>query len=195
LGLTWVKALGRSYLYTQTVWREGQQFRKGDPVMATTAVPIKPSAPVASVDIRHLFHSEMNWLFDVFTRRFGVPPFFPIRLDPSLSRSSPAAAITEKDDAFVLSAEMPGMAEQDIRVSLSEDMLTIAGEKRRSRKERAENRYLSERNDSGFQRVFSLPDDVDRETIAASFDNGVLTVTLPKSAKAAPRKIEIKATA
>jgi HSP20 family protein len=163
--------------------------------MATTAVPAEPSAPVATHDIWRSFRSEMNWPVDNFTSRFGVTPSFPTRLDTSFSRPSPAVDVTDKDSAFVVSAEMPGVTEDDIQVLLSGDMLTIKGQKRREREEKGENRYVSERSYGEFQRVFSLPDGVDRENIAASFDNGVLTVTLPKSAKTAPQKIEIKAAA
>jgi HSP20 family protein len=163
--------------------------------MATIAVPVEPSAPVASPDIWRSFRSEMNWPFDNFTSRFDVTPFFATRLDTSFSRPSPAVDVTEKDGAFVVSAEVPGVTEEDIQVLLSGDMLTIKGQKRREREENGENRYLSERSYGEFQRVFSLPDGVDRENIAASFGNGVLTVTLPRSAKTAPQKIEIKAAA
>jgi HSP20 family protein len=87
------------------------------------------------------------------------------------------------------------MEEKDIDVSLSGDTLTIKGEKRQEREEKGDNRYLSERSYGAFQRSFSLPENVDREKIAAAFAKGVLTVTLPKSAKAAPKKIEVKTAA
>lgn len=163
--------------------------------MAITAVLVEPSALVASPDMLRLFGSGTNWPLDNFISRFGVMPFFPACVDMSFSRLVPAVDVAEKDDAFVVSAEMPGMTENDIQVLLSGDMLTIKGDKRREHEEKSEARYLSERGYGEFQRVFSLSDNVDRENIVASFDNGVLTVTLPKSAKAAPRKIEIRAAA
>ena len=67
------------------------------------------------------------------------------------------------------------------------------GEKRQEHEEKGGNRYLSERSYGEFQRAFLLPADVAREKIEAAFANGVLTVTLPKTAKAAPKKIEVKA--
>jgi len=163
--------------------------------MATVPVPVKQSAPaLATPDIWRSLRTEMDRLFDNFTGRFGVTPFLP-RFDTSLSLPSPAVDITEEEGAFKLSAEVPGMSEKDIDVSLSGDTLTIKGEKRQEREEKGDNRYLSERSYGAFQRSFSLPEDVDREDIAASFDKGVLTVTLPRSAKAAPKKIEVKAAA
>jgi HSP20 family protein len=162
--------------------------------MATVPVPVKQSAPAPAntPDIWRSLRTEMDRLFDNFTGRFGTPPFLS-RFDTSLSLPSPAVDITEEEGAFKLSAEVPGMSEQDVDVSLSGDTLTIKGEKRQEREEKGDNRYLSERSYGAFQRSFSLPEDVDREKIAASFAKGVLTVTLPRSAKAAPKKIEVKA--
>jgi HSP20 family protein len=137
----------------------------------------------------------MNWPSGSFTGSLGVTPSLWTRLNTSFSHSSLAVDVTEKDGTFVVSAEMPGLAEKDIQVSLSGDMLTIKGEKRLACEEKGKNRYLSERSYGDFQRVFSLPDGVDRASITASFDNGVLTVTLPKSAKTTLRKIEITAAA
>lgn len=174
----------------------GQQT-KGDHTMATVPVPVKQSAPapVNTPDIWRSLRTEMDRLFDNFTGRFGMMPFFQTRFETLTGLPSPAVDITEEEGAFKISAEVPGMAEKDIEVSLSDDTLTIKGEKRQEREENGENRYLSERSYGAFQRAFSLPDNVDREKIAAAFAQGVLTVTLPKSAKASPKKIEVKAAA
>ena len=170
--------------------------------MATVPVSVKQSAPApvpasasATPDIWRSLRTEMDRLFDNFTGRFDVAPLFQTRFDTFLSLPSPAVDITEEEGAFKVSAEVPGMSEKDIDVSLSGDMLTIKGEKRQEREEKGDNRYLSERSYGAFQRSFLLPEDVDREKIAASFAKGVLTVTLPRSAKAVPKKIEVKAAA
>ena len=81
------------------------------------------------------------------------------------------------------------MTEKEIQVSLSGDTLTIKGEKRQEREEKGENRHLSERSYGEFQRAFSLPADVAREKIEAAFANGVLTVTLPKTACLVRRRL------
>ncbi len=165
--------------------------------MATVPVPTKQPAPVPAntPDIWGSLRTEMDRLFDSFTGRFGTPPFLQARQDTRFNLPSPAVDITEADGAFKISAEVPGMAEKDVEVSVSGDTLTIKGEKRQEREEKSNNRYLSERSYGEFQRAFSLPEDVDRDKIAASFANGVLTVTLPKSAKSAPKKIEVKSAA
>jgi HSP20 family protein len=122
-----------------------------------------------------------------------VTPFLSTRFGTLSGVLSPAVDITEDDGVFKVSAEVPGMTEKEIQVSLSGDTLTIKGKKRQEHEEKGENRYLSERSYGG--RAFSLPADVAREKIEAAFANGVLTVTLPKTAKAAPKKIEVKAAA
>ncbi len=165
--------------------------------MSTVPVSVKQPtpAPADTPDIWRSLRTEMDRLFDNFTSRIGVPPFFQTRFDTSANVPSPAVDITEEEDAFKVSAEVPGMSEADVDVSLSGDTLTIKGEKRQEHEEKGGNRYLSERSYGAFQRSFSLPENVDREKIAASFTQGVLTVTLPKSEKAAPKKIEVKAAA
>ena len=85
------------------------------------------------------------------------------------------------------------MNEKDVEVSLSGTTLTIKGEKKQEREEKDKGYYLSERSYGSFQRAFTLPEGADGEKIAASFANGVLTVTVPKTAQAAPKKIEVKA--
>ncbi len=162
--------------------------------MATTPVPVKPSAPTAAgtPDMWRSFRTEMDRLFDRFTSGFGMTPFPSMRFDTSFGAPAPAVDITEDDGAFKLSAELPGMTEKDIEVSLSGDTLTVKGEKRQQREEKDRNYYLTERSYGEFRRSFILPEGVDREKVAAAFTNGVLTVTLPKTAKTTAKKIEVK---
>jgi HSP20 family protein len=110
---------------------------------------------------------------------------------------NPAIDVTEDADAYTLTAELPGMAESDIEVALTDDMLTIKGEKKEGKETKDKNYYLSERNYGVFRRSFALPDGVDRDAIGAEFAKGVLTVKLPKAAeaKAEPKKIAVKAAA
>lgn len=106
----------------------------------------------------------------------------------------PAADVFETADAFVISAELPGMDQDDVDVTAGENLLTIAGEKHEDKTDQRANFYSSERRYGRFQRSFPLPPNVQREKIEAAFKNGVLTVTLPKTAdaKSASRKIEIQ---
>jgi HSP20 family protein len=157
--------------------------------MATVPVPVKqPAANLTSMspDVWRSLRSEMDRLFDsFFTGRFGASPFLSIRFDTPLAVPSPAVDITEEEGAFKVTAEVPGMTEKDIQVSVAGDTLTIKGE----------NRYLAERSYGEFERAFLVPDNVDHDKVAASFANGVLTISLPKVAKTPPKTIEVKAAA
>ncbi len=165
--------------------------------MATTLVPVKQSTPVPAdtPDIWRSFRSEVDRLTDRFISSVGAPRFPALRFDSSFNIPSPAVDITEDDAAFKLSAELPGMAEKDIEVSLAGDTLTIKGEKRQEKEESKQDYHLTERSYGAFQRSFVLPESVDSGKIAAAFGNGVLTVTVPKTARALPKKIEVKSAA
>ena len=109
--------------------------------------------------------------------------------------AAPSVDIVEKDKAYEVTAELPGMDETNIDVKIANGMLTISGEKKDEHEEKKKNYYLSERRYGSFQRSFRVPDGVEADKIAAEFKNGVLTVTLPKTAEAlkAEKKIAIKA--
>ena len=117
---------------------------------------------------------------------FDVQPFW--RGD--LWSRAPAVDIVDKENAFEISAELPGVDENSIDVKFSDGTLTIKGEKRDEREEKKKNFYLAERRYGSFQRSFSIPAGVDANRIEASFKNGVLTVTFPKTPQA--RKNEKK---
>jgi len=136
---------------------------------------------------------QMDRMFNAFTRGFpGLPSFRPaLDFEPSLrfdTLTTPAVDVVEKDDAYVVSAELPGLDEKNIEVEVSSDVLTIKGEKREEKEEKGKNTYVSERRYGSFQRSFGLPDSVDRSKIAASFEKGVLKVTLPKTSEAVTRQ-------
>jgi HSP20 family protein len=161
----------------------------------TAPAPMRPPG----VDICQPFGSEMQRFFDQFWSRNLFPSLArePLWRDfPSLGVASPAVDFAEDDKAYRITAELPGMSEKDIDVSLSGDTLTIKGEKREEKEEKAKNYYLSERHYGSFRRSFTLPDGIDRDKIDAAFAAGVLTLTLPKTAEAVKqqKKIEVKAT-
>ena len=140
---------------------------------------------------------EMNHLFDDFFTGFE-------RRTPSLFRHYepgwllgryggdmvPAVDVTEDEKEVRLTAELPGMKEDDVEVVLRDDMLTVKGEKKSERKEEKEDYHLTERRYGAFERTFRLPEAALPDKISASFEDGVLTVTVPK--KAAARKAEKK---
>ena len=105
---------------------------------------------------------------------------------------SPAFEVKETTDAFVLKADLPGVAEEDLDVSVHNSVLSVSGT--RSAEERAEGETyaLYERQFGSFTRSFSLPDMADGEKIDAKLSNGVLTLTIAKKAEAKPRKIALK---
>lgn len=121
---------------------------------------------------------------------FGMEPVFNQTIG-----LIPPAEIVEAKDELILTLELPGMAKKDIEIAIDEGVLTIKGEKLELRKEGEEDRkyHLWERTYGTFTRSFTLPNTVDATKIAAEFENGVLTVKLPKTleAKTKGRKIEV----
>ena len=144
---------------------------------------------------------EVERLFDDFGRGLGWSPFRSSmsRLEPYWGRevawaSAPVVDVAEREKDYEITAELPGMEEKDIEVNVSDDVLTIKGEKKEEKEEKKKDYYLSERRYGSFQRSFRVPDGVDASKIEANFKNGVLTVTLPKTAEAQKKqkKIEVK---
>ncbi len=107
----------------------------------------------------------------------------------------PSTDITESDKSVDISVELPGMTEKDIDISLSSDAMTIRGEKKVEHEENRKGIYMSERSYGAFYRTVPLPAGVDADKAEAKFKNGVLTVTLPKTAEAQARikRIPVKA--
>lgn len=104
---------------------------------------------------------------------------------------SPAVDIVEQDGELKLTAELPGMKREDVKIEVNEGMLTIRGEKKAEREEKTANARLVERTYGAFERSFALPRSVEVDQIKAEFTDGVLTVHLPKIAKAVGRNVEI----
>lgn len=142
--------------------------------------------------------TPMGWLrneIDRLFEDFGGPSRSMFSFSPRAIAPSPALELSEGDKEYRLTAELPGMAENDVEISVAENVLTISGEKREEQEHREEGYLLSERRYGSFRRQVPLPSDVDPNGIAAKFKDGVLTVTLPKdeNAPSRPRKIAIEA--
>jgi len=105
----------------------------------------------------------------------------------------PAVDVFEKEDRFVVKAELPGMKEEDIDVSVVGDTLSIKGERKTETEIKEEDYYRCERSYGSFYRSIPIPSNVDADKIEASFEDGVLEVALPKSAKVKPKKIAVSA--
>ena len=141
------------------------------------------------------FHEEFDRLFDsVFS---GFPRFMPWRGEGENGGFvTPEIDVTETEKEYRVEAELPGLDQKEVSLSLSDGVLTLKGDKKEERKEGEEGKgyYLSERRFGAFQRSLRLPSDIDEEKVTAEFKNGVLKVHLPKSEEAhkSARKIEIK---
>jgi HSP20 family protein len=135
---------------------------------------------------------QMNRLLeDVFgpeTSPFGQAA------EPVRGILSPRVELTETDTDLRVIAELPGVKEQEIEVSLDDGVLTLRAEKKSQRKDERENTHFTERSYGIFQRSLQLPFQVDPDEVNAAFDNGVLTITLPKpKGRQQRRKIEVGA--
>ncbi len=130
-------------------------------------------------------HDEMEDLFDDFFSDFGWGELPGLREGRRTATPlAPRVDVDESDDEIAVSAELPGLEEKDVEVSLDEDVLTISGEKRDEWEDKRKNAYISERSYGRFERSIPLPAGVDRENVKARFKKGVLHVTIPKTQEA-----------
>jgi len=142
--------------------------------------------------LRRPTYSNWSDLDEVQNRlsRFFDDSFFGMDRE---GRWLPPVSVSETKDELVLTAELPGMTQDDISIDLENNVLSISGAKNEVREEGEEDRryHVFERRFGTFNRSFTLPRTVDPNDIVATFDKGVLTVTMPKVAEAKGRKIEI----
>jgi HSP20 family protein len=107
---------------------------------------------------------------------------------------TPAVDVLEQDDAIRIMAELPGVNPSDVKITVADNVLTIQGSKQQLAEERTERVHRYERTYGTFERTFTLPATVDASRITAAYENGVLTVTLPKMEQAKPRQIQVDVT-
>jgi len=137
---------------------------------------------------------NMNRLFERFPWGLGTDSF--LDAPSSTTPFVPSLDISQDDNTIRIQAEMPGMDEKDIHVSLDDGVLVLEGEKKEHHEEEKNDRCFSECCYGHFHREVALPADVDEDNVEAAFSKGVLTITLPKSAEARTRHkpIEVKST-
>ena len=172
------------------------------PIKTETKAPERAGVPQAWRPLTNL-RREIDRLFDDFDGGFWRSPFrwptFDVEWGRPLASGTavPVVDVTEKDNAFEVTAELAGMDEKNIDVKLVNGTLTIKGEKKEEREEKKKDYHLSERTFGSFERTFVVPEGVDADKIEASFKNGVLTVKLPKKPEAVKpeKKIEVKTAA
>jgi HSP20 family protein len=105
---------------------------------------------------------------------------------------TPRVDIAETQDSLIVSAEIPGSSQEEIKVSISEDILTIEGEKKQEKDVNELSYHCTERSYGNYKRIFRLPVPVQTEKIKASYKEGVLRIELPREGKAMPKEIQIE---
>ena len=126
--------------------------------------------------------------FDVFDRIFEDFGRIP---RPEQREWTPALDVLETEAEWIVQAEVPGLARDEIDITITEGVLTIKGEKNQAENEEAVTRRITERAYGPFMRALRLPDTIDQTKVSAVHKDGVLAITIPKAEKEKPRKIEI----
>jgi HSP20 family protein len=132
--------------------------------------------------------TEMNRLFNTF---FDTPTTGG-NGGGGVRRWVPSMDLVETDEHFVLRADLPGLTEADVSIELEDNVLTVAGERKAEREDKEEGFYRMERSFGQFRRSLTLPEGVDADQIAATFDKGVLEVRIPKPEERKPRRVAIR---
>jgi HSP20 family protein len=144
-------------------------------------------APAAS--ILSNVHRLNSWMDDAFNA-------WPFNDQPAAASGAqswvPATDVSEGSNGIRITVELPGLKAEDVKLTLEHNTLTISGEKKAAAEEKSERVYRYERSYGAFERVFRLPDSIDSERVSAGFENGVLTVTLPKAERAKSREIAVE---
>lgn len=130
---------------------------------------------------------EINRMFDNFFRGGTAD-------DGSLGSSlwAPATDVAEHDDEYQVKVELPGVGKDDVKITMQDNILTIRGEKKQEKESKSSSYHRVERSYGSFQRSFTLPTRVKQDRIEAAYNEGILTITLPKAEEAKPKQIEVK---
>ena len=174
---------------------------------AESKVPVakgdKPGTPSSAMQMWRPFENlrrEVDRLFEDFYTSPFRPPFRRPAFDiepfwaPESWVTVPAVDFVERDDAFEMTADLPGLDEKNIELKVANGVLTVKGEKTEHKEEKQGDFHLRERRFGSFERSFRIPEIVDTDKIEAGFKQGVLTVKMPKTAEAqkSAKKIEVK---
>jgi HSP20 family protein len=128
-----------------------------------------------------LLQQQIDRVFDNFTNWGGL----------TAGGFSPSMEVAETPEALEISTELPGIDEKDVEISVADGVLTIRGEKKEDRKEENKNYRLVERSYGSFERSLALPRTVDVNAVNATMSNGVLKITIPKTAESQAQRIRI----
>ncbi len=124
---------------------------------------------------------------------------FPVRTEPdrellTMADWTPTVDITETDAAYLIKGEIPGVNKEDVKITIEDGMVTMRGERKMEKEEKNKEFHRIERSYGSFMRSFRVPDDVDEAAVKAEFKDGMINVTLPKSAKAKSKAINVSVT-
>jgi HSP20 family protein len=133
-----------------------------------------------------IVQDDMDRAFDRLMRQWASPVSF------SEAGWNPSVDVIETDDEIVVKAEIPGVSMDDIDLTVENNRMILSGEKKQEHEEKDDNYYLMERSYGSFRRIFVLPAQADADRVVASYEDGLLTVTVPKSEAAKGMKIDIK---
>ena len=135
--------------------------------------------------------------FDVMREMLSFDPFrglFPTGAMPQMPAQAfvPQFEVRETKDAYVFKADLPGVREEDLEITLAQNRLTISGKRESEHREEQDRYYAVERSYGSFTRTFTLPTDIDESRVDAELKEGVLTLRAPKSPEQQPKKVQVK---
>jgi HSP20 family protein len=136
---------------------------------------------------------ELASLRNAMDRAFGDTFEFPRQWERQATWG-PALDVVEKEDSYIVKASVPGVAPEDVEITLTDNVLTIKGETKEDKEDKQENYHVRERHYGSFMRSITLPTTVEADKVEAVNEQGVLTLTLPKSEAVKPKKIAVKST-
>lgn len=148
----------------------------------------KASAVARYADPFSAMRSEMDRVFDAFMGRGGS---YPSLFRGGGSEVTCHVDVHETPSEMVVEAELPGLEEKDVSVTLNDGILTLKGEKQSNREDKSKDYHITERSYGSFQRSFRVGDTVDVDRVRANFDKGLLKITLPKRPEAASQEKKI----
>ncbi|MCB0282152.1 MAG: Hsp20/alpha crystallin family protein [Calditrichae bacterium] len=128
--------------------------------------------------------SDMDRVLDNFLREWDLPESF--------TESYPTMDIEETDSEFIVTAEVPGMKKEDIKITFENNYLNVSGEKKAKKDHKSDNFHQVERRYGKFSRSVGIPSGVMLDKISAEYEQGILHIHIPKAEEAKPRQIEIK---
>lgn len=139
------------------------------------------------------FEEMERWFDEFFRRPFSLlrPSWFPRIGFPEIEEVTPTVDVFEEGDDVVVKAELPGMGKEDIDVKVTDDLITISGEKKKEEKVEKKNYYRMERSYGSFTRTLRLPTEVQTEKATAKFKDGVLEVRIPKTEEAKKKEKKV----